>query len=118
MNKLERRKYGRRYYHANKTKYLAGRAIRQARSRKIIQEAKSVPCADCGIKYPHYAMDFDHIRGDKLYEVGDLNGCSPDKIYAEIEKCEVVCSNCHRIRTWARKDFLKRMKTLNKGKSY
>ncbi len=29
-------------------------------TRVIVREAKSVPCADCGVKYPYYVMDFDH----------------------------------------------------------
>jgi hypothetical protein len=57
-------------------------------------------CADCGYRTHHAALDFDHVRGKKL-----LNVCLSKSIAQarqEIEKCEVVCANCHRIRTYER----------------
>jgi len=62
------------------------------------------PCVDCGINYPYYVMDFDHVRGVKHANVMELvSTLSKKKIDEEIAKCEVVCSNCHRIRTHMRK---------------
>jgi lysyl-tRNA synthetase class I len=58
------------------------------------------PCVDCGINYPYYVMDFDHVRGQKHANVMELvSTLSKKKIDEEIAKCEIVCSNCHRIRT-------------------
>lgn len=58
---------------------------------------------DCGIKYPHYAMDFDHRDNtQKLTSVSlmiTVHRYSKDKILDEIKKCDLICSNCHRIRT-------------------
>ena len=57
-------------------------------------------CVDCGYKKHHSALDFDHVKGKKV-----LNVCFSKSIIQakkEIEKCEVVCSNCHRIRSWKR----------------
>jgi hypothetical protein len=49
-------------------------------------------------------MDFDHVRGVKHKNVAELiPTLSKKKIDDEIKKCEVVCSNCHRIRTHLRK---------------
>jgi hypothetical protein len=50
-------------------------------------------------------MDFDHVRGEKLFEIGQApsKGASLATLLAEIAKCEVVCSNCHRQRTHDRK---------------
>lgn len=61
-------------------------------------------CADCGIRSPHPEIyDFDHVRGEKVAGVADLlTSGSWDAFIAEIEKCEVVCANCHRIRTKSR----------------
>ena len=72
---------------------------------KYIQELKSsTPCMDCKILYPYYVMDFDHVRGRKHKNVMELvPTLSKKKIDEEIAKCEVVCSNCHRIRTHLRK---------------
>ena len=62
------------------------------------------PCIDCGINYPYYVMDFDHVRGVKHANVMELvSTLSKKRIDQEIAKCEIVCSNCHRIRTHIRK---------------
>lgn len=63
------------------------------------------PCPDCGKKYPHYVMDFDHLEDhEKEFNISaEISRKGFDQIKQEIEKCEVVCSNCHRIRTWQRK---------------
>jgi len=62
------------------------------------------PCVDCGINYPYYVMDFDHVRGQKHANVMELvSTLSKKKIDEEIAKCEIVCSNCHRIRTHMRR---------------
>ncbi len=59
-------------------------------------------CVDCGISN-HIILDFDHIR-DKKYNVSRMihDGFSWKSIKKEIEKCEVVCANCHRMRTYNR----------------
>lgn len=60
-------------------------------------------CADCGNDNP-IVLDFDHIR-DKKYNVSQMvhDGFSWAAIKKEIEKCEIVCANCHRIRTYMRR---------------
>jgi hypothetical protein len=68
----------------------------------IVKTAKDQPCADCGIRYPVYVMDFDHVRGEKQSNVASLVGmsASEERLRAEIAKCDVVCANCHRERTY------------------
>lgn len=62
------------------------------------------PCMDCKLNYPYYVMDFDHVRGVKQKNVAELiNTLSKKKIDEELAKCEIVCSNCHRVRTHLRK---------------
>ncbi|XAY03466.1 HNH endonuclease [Paraconexibacter sp. AEG42_29] len=48
-------------------------------------------------------MEFDHL-GAKLANVSRLlgSGAHPDRIDAEIARCEIVCVNCHRRRTAVR----------------
>lgn len=69
--------------------------------RDLIQQAKDVPCNDCGIKYPYYVMDFDHrIPSQKSFTIAsNISKYSLDQIKNEISKCDIVCANCHRIRT-------------------
>ena len=48
-------------------------------------------------------MQFDHIGTDKISSVSRLvSGRSRQAVLDEIEKCELVCANCHSIRTWHR----------------
>lgn len=73
-------------------------------ARYIRDIKEKSPCLDCGKFYPYYVMDFDHVRGQKHKNVMELiPSLSKKKIDEEIAKCEVVCSNCHRIRTHMRK---------------
>lgn len=72
---------------------------------KFIRTLKeSVPCMDCNKKFPYYVMDFDHVTNDKSFEISTNSGKSLENIKKEIEKCEIVCSNCHRIRTHKRRN--------------
>ena len=75
----------------------------------LLHRLKSRPCADCGNTYPYYVMDFDHVRGEKLFVLGHANGNHYGlvRVDAEAAKCDVVCSNCHRTRTFKRRQCLK-----------
>lgn len=54
-------------------------------------------CHDCGYQAHAVALDFDHVWGEKIINVCNAKSIAQAK--SEIEKCEVVCANCHRIRT-------------------
>lgn len=58
-------------------------------------------CQDCGMfpKQPE-VLDFDHVRGQKVTEVSLMRNSTLEALVEEIEKCDVVCANCHRIRTF------------------
>ncbi len=60
-------------------------------------------CRDCGYNIAAVALDFDHLE-DKQYNVSQMGGNSWKRILQEINKCEVVCANCHRIRTQQRRN--------------
>lgn len=79
-------------------------AVQKIRAITLVREAKSVPCADCGGHYPYYVMEFDHVRGVKKFRISRANTHthSLGVLRTEIAKCEVVCANCHHIRTWSR----------------
>jgi hypothetical protein len=74
------------------------------RNKAIIHKLKSVPCTDCKGLFPPEAMDFDHLR-DKITTIAHLAGGARavSVVLAEVAKCEVVCSNCHRVRTARRR---------------
>lgn len=93
----------RKHYLANKQSYLE----RNKRYRKTIQDSikdlkEKSPCVDCKAKYPYYVMDFDHLD-DKQFGINFLSATGRiGLLKKEIEKCELVCANCHRIRTHER----------------
>ena len=77
---------------------------KEALARYLKEVKEKNPCMDCKVSYPYYMMDFDHVRGKKQANVAELiNTLSKKRIDTEIAKCEVVCSNCHRARTYMRK---------------
>jgi hypothetical protein len=49
-------------------------------------------------------MDFDHRQDEnKVINLANASRMTRPKILEEIAKCDVVCSNCHRERTYQRK---------------
>lgn len=61
---------------------------------------KGGKCIDCGIQSPHSCIyDFHHLDPNtKEYEWVKLRQMSDQKIKDELDKCILLCSNCHRIR--------------------
>lgn len=60
---------------------------------------RSQPCWDCGCEYHFSAVDFDH-RGNKVFTLSRCISYSWARLVEEVLKCDVVCANCHRKRTW------------------
>lgn len=102
------KRYQAKYYENNKAKHISAVAIQNERKREWFRELKAHPCTDCGVSYPYYVMDFDHITDDKEINPSAMinHGWSKERILKELEKCELVCSNCHRIRTHERRSGL------------
>lgn len=76
-------------------------SARQAVARLMVDVVKAQPCADCGVRHPACVMDLDHRPGtgkvDKVSTIVRTGNLA--KVVAEIPKCDVVCANCHRLRT-------------------
>lgn len=100
--KAQKIRYERRYPEKTITARARQLQARMARNKALIDGFKSRPCKDCQRAFPTECMDFDHL-GDKFKGVAKMWNMSPVTIMKEIAKCEVVCSNCHRIRTARRK---------------
>lgn len=74
-----------------------------AKASDVVYKAKDKPCADCGGRFPLCVMQFDHVRGEKFANLSVLRSRgNVQLILAEIAKCDVVCANCHAIRTCKR----------------
>lgn len=81
-----------------------------------IDDLKSKPCLDCGGTFPPVCMDFDHRDpADKSGPVASFLN-DPVALRAEIAKCDLVCANCHRIRTAKRGDISSRVKAKMREK--
>jgi hypothetical protein len=78
---------------------------RREERKKLLNQYKQAPCMDCHARFPPICMDFDHRPDeDKVENVSKMviHTMSFDVIADEIKKCDLVCSNCHRIRTHRR----------------
>ena len=92
------------WYPKHKDRYRAASARWAAAHRSKIAGLKDAPCTDCGVQYLPCVMEWDHVAGDKVANVGDMGTrYSLADIMAEAAKCELVCANCHRLRTHNRR---------------
>jgi hypothetical protein len=100
-----RREYDAAYHRANRER----RALQKKRQLqdfirwyRTLKDGK--PCTDCGGVFHHAAMQWDHLPGsEKLENLGNLRGKRSRRlVLEEIAKCELVCANCHAIRTFVR----------------
>ena len=72
------------------------------RRSKLSAIKVSLGCADCGEHFEDCPaiLEFDHRPDtEKSFNIGRSIKKSWDAIIAEVEKCNVVCANCHRRRT-------------------
>lgn len=68
--------------------------------KKFLASAKIASgCVDCGLWGPDELLSFDHVRGEKIISIGSQWDVSLERVKEEISKCDVVCLNCHAIRT-------------------
>ncbi len=112
-DKVKQRESARKHY-ARNSEAIQKRTVKnnrliRLRNKAYIDSVKGTnPCADCGVSYPPYVMQFDHIVDGKRGNVADMarSGFSIENIQLEIDKCELVCSNCHAERTHGLKDEL------------
>jgi hypothetical protein len=73
----------------------------------MLDRLRDTRCADCGGHFPPCAMDFDdRDPGSKLSAVTRMIGrAGTNRILEEVAKCDIVCANCHRLRTFVRRSM-------------
>lgn len=96
------------WYQNNKQRIINKQRLRRTKIRQFILDYKTENsvCQDCGISYPPHVLDFDHLDPIfKKFTIGEsaATNRSYEEILEEIEKCEIVCANCHRHRTFMRR---------------
>ena len=81
--------------------------VKRALSNRMVwfNSLKDKPCADCGIQYPPYVMEFHHLDPTlKMFGLGQGRFREGrERILAEIAKCVLLCANCHRHREYGLK---------------
>ena len=84
---------------------LKAQKIRAERIKSFVRSIKDIPCKDCQNSFPFYVMQYDHISNNKVGNIANMvaRAFSMQTILDEIAKCELVCANCHAIRTWNRR---------------
>lgn len=100
MRKFNRQSYKRRSEEKH-TQVKENRKTRYEEARQFIWDYLSThPCEKCGERDP-VVLEFHHVKGRKVMEVTNMprNGNSILSIRKEIEKCIILCANCHRRKT-------------------
>jgi DNA-directed RNA polymerase subunit M/transcription elongation factor TFIIS len=98
----ELRAYNREYYRRNRERLLRKQAEKnkrffESRRKWLVEYKKTLKCARCGESHPA-TLTFHHKRrSEKKFEIGNalILKVSFKRLLAEIEKCEVICANCH-----------------------
>lgn len=99
--------YRKSHYEANHQKY-RDKAIRLKEKYKVefYTWLQTQQCVDCG-NDDFRVLEFDHLR-DKEFNIGEMVGLRTlAGLQDEIAKCEIVCANCHKIRSADRGNFHK-----------
>lgn len=111
MNDLRRayrkKKRKSKSYRQNNVRVAAG--LRRRLATEVAAIKAKTPCADCDHTFNPWQMQFDHVRGKKLGNVSYFVGLGMRRMaLAEMDKCELVCANCH-----ANRSQVRYMKTRN-----
>jgi hypothetical protein len=91
------------WYPKNRTKHINSVKILKSKLTNYLDEFKRKGlCADCGFSGKEYpgVLEFDHLK-DKKFEISAFAKyiLSLASLKEEMAKCDLVCANCHRIRT-------------------
>jgi hypothetical protein len=101
------KEYDAAWYQANKARRQQKvKADRAAHVAWLDSLKEGKPCTDCGGHFPPYVLEWDHLPGfiKELVIANTRRAAhSRKRILAELEKCELVCANCHRERTFGAK---------------
>lgn len=97
----------RNYLVANRARVLATKREYQRAYQDFFRSLKDGPCSDCYGRFHPEAMHWDHLPGQvKVMAISAMikERMSRESILSEISKCDLVCANCHAVRTWNRRN--------------
>lgn len=106
-HKVTMRPRSRRHYRNNKKYYLDRNKRHRMEMRAFVREQKTGKCCmDCKERHPWWRLDFDHRDGkSKSFALAQVenNAWTKKAAMLEMQKCDLVCANCHRDRTHNRR---------------
>lgn len=93
------------YYRENRKRWDSYKTKWRKSFVEWYRSLKNKPCADCNQVFDPVCMDWDYLpqyKKGKAVSTIAQETWNKEKVLEEIKKCELVCSNCHRIRTQKR----------------
>jgi len=108
------KEYQKKWYSKNKEKVkikssISNKSIRLINRTFIFDYLMKNPCVVCGETDP-VVLEFDHLKNKKIEVAKLINNSSIKKITEEINKCQVLCSNCHKRKTAKHQNWFKYLK--------
>ena len=95
---MNRKEYQKQWYQKHKEEYTQNRRERYSKCKQILHDLKINGCAICGYNECSEALDFHHSNSqDKKFNL-NIRGMdkNDDRIVKELNKCILLCANCHR----------------------
>src|SRR6266567_1760369 len=102
--RASQRPYNVEYYRRHRQQEIDRVMTRQRATLEFLRQLRRVPCKDCGGTFEPHQMDFDHRDPEqKLFGLTWSKAmlAPRQRLLDEIAKCDVVCANCHAVRTYA-----------------
>lgn len=92
-----------KYYAKNKAAVYKNARKQIEAKEAFVRNYKKKPCQRCGIEYPHFVMDLHHREpGEKVAKIGKIvRQRSWQALIEELNKCDVLCANCHRLEEYS-----------------
>ena len=96
-NKEKKLEYDRKYCELNKEKRKEHLREHREKNKAICLEYLGGKCVKCGTTK---RLEFDHIKREgKKYSIGGKLSCKFDTLKEELDKCQLLCVDCHKIKT-------------------
>lgn len=88
-------------YDGDRQKRLDTEKLRRTTNKQKAVDLLGGECSRCKLKFPLCVYDFHHLNPEeKDRNVNSLMVRTWARLEAEINKCVLLCSNCHRITHW------------------
>lgn len=77
------------------TKKQSTRDFQRKRREQLNSYKLTQGCSLCGYNKHPAALVFDHIEGEKSFDIASRTTVSMERLMEEIAKCRILCANCH-----------------------